>query len=409
MCATHWIAQKVIPIHNILTFMLQNVIEDVETSSNKKVLENKIAPQALTLPNCDNFFLGPKPLLREFEFLPPASSSRAANCSQNAPDLCSRIFCAPTVDCSMTSRAKRSPTATLSHLQQNSALHCIQLGQGASQRYRGSRIKAIQSCAAWASGRDTVHRGHQNHTGRASHLPRPGLREAIDHNNVPHNSNRMYNVQTNQGTSVYLEHNSTLWLIAAQIAHFLVMWVVRHVAHIVHRWRIQVTSSACALANHRQATPASWILLRAVFRQIFIWMGTSCPRWGGWCSGHKKIQPIPNAVVRPTEEYLFQAKRYGRQWPPFDFSIQTAHFSVSDFTLFFFHLAFPFLVSVSQLSPGDNYAPPRSSTAGRVGTALSQYTDSQVHKYTNIHIQKYTNTHSKVTIILLFVHTVLAQ
>ena len=43
-------------MHNILTVMLQNVIEDVETSSNKRVLENKIAPKALTLPTCDNFF-----------------------------------------------------------------------------------------------------------------------------------------------------------------------------------------------------------------------------------------------------------------------------------------------------------------------------------------------------------------
>ena len=68
----------------------------------------------------------------------------------------------------------------------------------------------------------------------------------------------------------------------------------------------------------------------------------------------------------------------------FPFKLLISLSEVSHF--FIFHLAFPFLVSVSQLSPGDNYAPPRSSTAGRVGTALSQYTDSQIHKYTNIRL-----------------------
>ena len=80
---------------------------------------------------------------------------------------------------------------------------------------------------------------------------------------------------------------------------------------------------------------------------------------------------------------------------------------VSHFSFSILHFHFWCLCHNSVL--GDNYAPPRSSTAGRVGTALSQNTDSQIHKYTNIHIQKYTITHSKVTIILLFVHTVLAQ
>ena len=46
--------------------------------------------------------------------------------------------------------------------------------------------------------------------------------------------------------------------------------------------------------------------------------------------------------------------------------------------------------------PGDNYAPPRSGTAGRVGTALHADTDT-VYRFTNtqIHRHKYTNTNSE--------------
>ena len=148
VCYTLHIAQKVIHIRNILTFMLQNVIEDVETSSNTKVLENKIAPQALTLPNCDNFFqhkLAPNlcsgnlsfclpPLLPVPRIVPKMLRIVVENFLR--PD--SRLF--HDLPCqAITHRHTLSSPAELC-----SALHQL----GASQPYRGSRIKAIQSCAA---------------------------------------------------------------------------------------------------------------------------------------------------------------------------------------------------------------------------------------------------------------------